>query len=66
MYRKLAGDYFYLQIKTLEGHEEHVTACPQGFYVNNSTNSCLNTTNTTGIYFYNLFDLLKYLSPKFK
>ena len=37
-----------------------------GFYVNNSNNSVLNTVNTSGIYFYNLLDLFKYLSPKFK
>jgi|JI10StandDraft_1071094.scaffolds.fasta_scaffold387843_2 protein TIF31 len=66
MHRKLTGDFFYLQIKTLEGHEEHVTACPLGFYVNNSSNSCFNTNNNAGIHFYNLFDLLKHLSPKFK
>lgn len=66
MYRKLAGDFYYLQVKTLEGREEHVTACPLGFYVNNSTNSVFSTNNQTGVTFYNLLDLFKYLSPKFK
>jgi protein TIF31 len=35
-YRKLAGDLFYLTIKTVEGNEVGVTSSTNGFYRNDN------------------------------
>jgi protein TIF31 len=34
--RKLRGDLFYLEIETLEGKQFHITATPNGFFVNST------------------------------
>ena len=34
--RSLAGDLFYLTVKTLDAGERGITCCANGFYVNNS------------------------------
>ena len=34
--RKLAGDLFYLSVKTLDAGEKGITCCVNGFYVNDS------------------------------
>jgi len=33
--RKLAGDLFYLTVKTLDAGERGITCCVNGYYVNN-------------------------------
>ena len=59
-HKRLTGDFYYIQLRTLENHDYHISAGPQGFQ----------PTNLNGIggqsYFYNLIDLLQFLSPKFK
>lgn len=37
-HRKMVGDLYYLEIKTIEGDLHHVTANSNGFYLNGSTN----------------------------
>ena len=34
--RKLAGDLFYLSVKTLDAGEKGITCCVNGFYMNDS------------------------------
>jgi protein TIF31 len=36
--RKLRGDLFYLEIETLEGKQFHITATPNGFFINSTKN----------------------------
>lgn len=56
-HKKLAGDFYYIQMRTLEGSEHLITAGPQGFSVSHGSQS--------PFIFYNLLDLFKYISPKF-
>jgi hypothetical protein len=66
--QRLRGDFFYLQVRTLEGIDFHVTACEQGFFVNNSNTSHFDPSPNPGHKgtHFNLLDLLRILSPKFK
>jgi len=63
-HRKLRGDFFYLNFKTLEGPEQQVTACQRGFFLNNSTNKVYDPTPQNDNVFLNLLDLLCSTSPQ--
>lgn len=62
---QFAGDYFYLHLKTLENMDIHITACANGFYVNQSKVSSYNPTiqNAKPNYI-SLLDLLAASSEK--
>uniref|UniRef100_A0A5K3EIG9 Clu domain-containing protein n=2 Tax=Mesocestoides corti TaxID=53468 RepID=A0A5K3EIG9_MESCO len=65
--RRLAGDLLYLIVHTLEGKRCHITACPRGFYVNQTTDEEFNPAPVQNAYVaHSLVDLLKQLSPAFK
>jgi protein TIF31 len=65
--RKLAGDLFYLQIRTLEETDIHVTASSEGFFVNQSNQGNFNpNSNLKYPLSLSLLDLLMNVSPKFK
>ncbi len=57
----------YLQIRSLEGVDYHITSNPLGFFLNNSTLKTFdpNPLKDTTIFF-NLIELLKYISPSFQ
>ena len=69
--RRMMGDYFYLQVETLESKTYHVTCTASGFFVNStkyntfdpspmkSGKNAINESHT-------LADLLKQISPSFK
>jgi protein TIF31 len=64
----LNGDLIYLHARTLEGQDIHITACPAGFFVNQSKISCFNPAKSTiykGIYG-SLIDLFKAVSDRFR
>ena len=70
--RSLAGDLFYLTVKTLDAGEKGITCCANGFYVNNSVER--NTFNPlprkTGpkqntSFSYTLIGCLNQISPLF-
>lgn len=66
-YRRLMGDFYYISIKTLEDCDYHVTANPEGFFVNCSTSSHFNPTSNSKYAVCNsLFELLNQLSPRFR
>ena len=62
---QFAGDYFYLHLKTLENLDMHITACANGFYVNqskvNSYNPAIQNAKAT---YASLLDLLAASSEK--
>ncbi|KAL5108747.1 hypothetical protein TcWFU_003603 [Taenia crassiceps] len=65
--RRLAGDLLYLVVHTLEGKRCHITACPRGFYVNQTTDESFNPAPVqNACVVHSLVDLLKQLSPAFK
>lgn len=67
-YRKLKGDLFYLFIKTEEQSNFHVTASPEGFFVN-SSNTTQFDPKISQQYphtYTNLLDLLIDVSDYFK
>ncbi|VDK32074.1 unnamed protein product [Taenia asiatica] len=65
--RRLAGDLLYLVVHTLEGKRCHITACPRGFYVNQTTDEGFNPAPVqNACVMHSLVDLLKQLSPAFK
>lgn len=71
MSRKLAGDLFYLQVKTLENSVFNITAHVSGFFVNGSSDnkfdgSISTLRNVKTSMDYSLLSLLKALSPSFE
>ncbi len=66
-YRKLVGDIFYLTVKTLEGNEQGITCCSNGFYKNNNIEKTqFNPTPFTKgnpCYSYTLVGCLYQISP---
>lgn len=65
--RKLHGDLIYLYIVTMEDKRFHITACPSGFYINQSTEDVFNPKpDVPNQLCHSLIDLLSYISPTFK
>lgn len=65
--RKLHGDLMYLYVVTMEEKRYHISACPRGFYVNQSTDDVFNPKPDNPSYLsHSLADLLAQLSPTFK
>jgi hypothetical protein len=63
---QFAGDFFYLHLKTIENVDLHITACANGFYVNQSKINCYNPAIQNGKQTYiSLLDLLIASSEKF-
>ncbi len=63
---QFAGDFFYIHLKTLENVDLHITACANGFYVNQSKINCYNPAIQNGKQTYiSLLDLLTASSEKF-
>lgn len=65
--RKLHGDLMYLYVVTMEDKRYHISACPRGFYVNQSTDDEFNPRpNTPSHLCHSLIDLLSQISPAFR
>lgn len=65
--RKLHGDLMYLYVVTAEDKRYHISACPRGFYVNQSTDDAFNPKPDTPSHLsHSLVELLSHLSPTFK
>lgn len=65
--RKLHGDLMYLYVITMEDKRFHITACPKGFYINQSTDEVFNPKPDNPSYLcHSLIDLLSQISPSFK
>lgn len=65
--RKLHGDLMYLYVVTQEDKRFHISACPKGFYINQSTDDIFNPKPDTPSHLcHSLIDLLSQISPTFK
>ncbi|XP_049873829.1 clustered mitochondria protein homolog [Pectinophora gossypiella] len=65
--RKMCGDLLYLHVVTLEDRHFHITACPRGFYLNQSTEEVFNPRPCTPpLLCHSLIELLSIISPAFK
>ena len=64
-HRKIAGDFYYIYLRTLEGNDYHITANPKGYYINSSQTYHFNSQPSSKKLFINLLDLLRFVSPKF-
>lgn len=65
--RKLHGDLMYLYVITMEDKRYHITACPRGFYINQSTEESFNPRPDSPSHLcHSLIDLLSQISPTFK
>lgn len=65
--RKLHGDLLYLYVITMEDKRFHITACPRGFYINQSSEESFNPKPDNPNHLcHSLIDLLSYISPTFK
>ncbi|GBP23247.1 Clustered mitochondria protein homolog [Eumeta japonica] len=65
--RKMCGDLLYLHVLTLEDRHFHITACPRGFYLNQSTEECFNPRPANpSLLCHSLIELLSIISPAFK
>lgn len=65
--RKLHGDLLYLYVITMEDKRFHITACPRGFYINQSTEEVFNPKPDNPSHLcHSLIDLLSYISLTFK
>lgn len=65
--RKLHGDLMYLYVITMEDKRYHITACPRGFYINQSTEESFNPRPDQPSHLsHSLIDLLAQVSPTFK
>jgi protein TIF31 len=65
---RLNGDLFYIHAHTLEDQDLHISACPSGFYINQSKISSFNPHKST-VYkqtYGSLIDLFKNVSEKFR
>ncbi|XP_053609016.1 clustered mitochondria protein homolog isoform X2 [Plodia interpunctella] len=65
--RKMCGDLLYLHVITLEDRHFHITACPRGFYLNQSTEEVFNPRpSSPSLLCHSLIELLSIISPAFK
>ncbi|XP_058118642.1 clustered mitochondria protein homolog [Anopheles ziemanni] len=65
--RKLHGDLMYLYVVTMEDTRFHISACPRGFYVNQSTDDAFDPRPANPCYLsHSLIDLLTQISPTFR
>jgi protein TIF31 len=65
--RKLHGDLMYLYVITMEDKRFHISACPRGFYVNQSSDEEFNPKPNNPSYLcHSLIDLLSQISPTFR
>ncbi|XP_055923906.1 protein clueless [Eupeodes corollae] len=65
--RKLHGDLMYLYVITMEDKRFHISACPKGFYINQSTDEVFNPKPDNPSHLsHSLIDLLSQISPSFK
>ncbi|XP_048478328.1 clustered mitochondria protein homolog isoform X3 [Plutella xylostella] len=65
--RKMCGDLLYLHVVTLEDRHFHITACPRGFYLNQSSEEVFNPRpSTPSLLCHSLIELLGIVSPAFK
>lgn len=65
--RKLHGDLMYLYVITMEDKRIHITACPRGFYINQSTEESFNPKPDNPSHLcHSLIELLSQISPSFK
>lgn len=65
--RKLHGDLMYLYVVTMEDKRFHISACPKGFYINQSTDNVFNPRPDNPSHLsHSLIDLLSQISPSFK
>lgn len=65
--RKLHGDLMYLYVVTMEDKRFHISACPKGFYINQSTDDVFNPKPDNPSHLsHSLIDLLSQISPSFK
>ncbi|KAJ6648615.1 Clustered mitochondria protein like [Pseudolycoriella hygida] len=65
--RKLHGDLMYLYVITMEDKRIHITACPKGFYINQSTEETFNPKPENPSHLcHSLIELLSQISPTFK
>lgn len=66
-HRKLHGDLMYLYVVTLEDKHYHISACPRGFFLNQSTEETFNPKPATPSHLcHSLIELLSQISPGFK
>jgi hypothetical protein len=65
--RRLAGDVFYLVVRTLDAGEKHVTCSASGFYLNDSAGGHFapGPSSTQKAQAYTLVSLLNQISPCF-
>lgn len=65
--RKLHGDLMYLYVVTMEDKRFHISACPRGFYINQSSDEEFNPKpNNPSHLCHSLIDLLSQISPVFR
>ncbi|XP_052753173.1 LOW QUALITY PROTEIN: clustered mitochondria protein homolog [Galleria mellonella] len=65
--RKMCGDLLYLHVITLEDRHFHITACPRGFYLNQSTEEVFNPRpSNPALLCHSLIELLSIVSSAFK
>lgn len=65
--RKLHGDLMYLYVVTMEDKRFHISACPKGFYINQSTDDIFNPKPDNPSHLsHSLIDLLSQISSSFK
>ncbi|XP_037294562.1 LOW QUALITY PROTEIN: clustered mitochondria protein homolog [Manduca sexta] len=65
--RKMCGDLLYLHVVTLEDRHFHITACPRGFYLNQSNEELFNPRPANPpLLCHSLIELLSIVSPAFK
>uniref|UniRef100_A0A336MJK7 Clustered mitochondria protein homolog n=1 Tax=Culicoides sonorensis TaxID=179676 RepID=A0A336MJK7_CULSO len=65
--RKLHGDLMYLYVVTMEDKRYHISACPRGFYINQSTDDVFNPKPDNPSHLcHSLIDLLSQVSPTFR
>lgn len=66
-HRKLHGDLMYLYVVTMEDKRYHISACPRGFYINQSTDEVFNPKPDNPSHLcHSLIDLLSQISPTFR
>ncbi|XP_063707922.1 clustered mitochondria protein homolog, partial [Culicoides brevitarsis] len=65
--RKLHGDLMYLYVVTAEDKRYHISACPRGFYINQSSDEVFNPKPDSPSHLcHSLIDLLSQVSPTFR
>lgn len=65
--RKLHGDLMYLYVVTMEDKRFHISACPRGFFINQSSDDVFDPRPDNPSYLcHSLIDLLSQISPTFR